>query len=67
MKLKLLHTVTSAIEDFWGEVLRSSTESISRVVILHVQFTKAEITEGDVASVVQKNVLGFEISKNAHE
>lgn len=55
-------TVSSTVEDFGGKVLRSPTERVGHIVILHVELAQTKVTEGDVARVIEKDVLRLEIT-----
>lgn len=57
-----MRTIPSTAEDLGGEVLRSSAECVCRVVILHVELAQPEITKGDVARVIEKDVFGLEVA-----
>ena len=36
--------------------------TICLVVLLHIEFTEAEITQGNVPGVIKKDIFGFEVS-----
>lgn len=44
------------------QVLGSTTEGVGAVFVLHVQLAETEIAQGDVALVVEQNVLGLQIT-----
>ena len=56
------HTVALAAENFRRKVFWSSTERVRRVGVLHVELAQAEIAQSNVASVVQQDVLRFEVT-----
>jgi hypothetical protein len=57
-----LRTITGTVEDLGGEVLRSSAKCVCHVVILHVELAQSEITKGDVARVIEKDVFRLEVA-----
>ena len=57
-----LRTVSSAVEDLGGKVLRSSAERVGHIVILHVELAQTKVTEGDVARVIEKDIFRLEVT-----
>lgn len=55
-------TVTIAAQNFWGKIFWGATECIGLLVVLHIKLAKTEVTQSDVASVVQKNIFWFQIA-----
>lgn len=53
MRTAARRTVTVSVEDFGGEILWCATERVCGVRVFHVKLAQAEITQGDVSSVVQ--------------
>ena len=58
-----LRTIPSTVEDLGGKVFWSSAERVCRVVVLHVELAQPEITKGDVASVIEKDVFWLEVAE----
>ena len=56
------HTISSTIENLRSKILRSSAESVCGIIVFHVQLTKTEVTESDVAGIIQKNIFRFKIT-----
>lgn len=56
-------TVSISRQDLRREVLRCTTECVSLLIFLHVEFAQPEITKCDVAGVIEKDILWFEIPK----
>jgi hypothetical protein len=55
-------TISSTVENLGCKVLRGSAERVGHIVILHVKLAQTKVTEGDVARVIEKDVLGLEIT-----
>jgi hypothetical protein len=55
-------TISCTVQDLGGEVLRGSAESVGHVVIFHVELAQSEITEGNMARVIEKDVFRLEVA-----
>jgi len=53
--------VALAQKQLWRQVLGGSTEGVGLLVETHVDLAEAEVAQGDVALIVQENVLGLEV------
>ena len=63
-------TVSLAAKNLRCQILRCPAEGVGLVRVLHVEFAETEVAQGDVTGVVEKDVLGFQITgfwrQNAH-
>ena len=55
-------TVTLVVQDLRCKVFGSSAEGVGCIRIFHIQLAQTEVTQGDVSCVVEKDVLGLEIT-----
>ena len=51
-----------ALNDLWGQVFRSSTESGGGFTRVGEEFSKAEVSQLDVAIFINENILRFQVS-----
>ena len=54
--------ITLPVQELGGEILGGAAEGVGFVLVFHVEFAEAEVAEGDVADVVDEDVLGFQVA-----
>ncbi len=50
-------TVALSAQNLWCQILRGTTEGVGRIRVLHVELAQAEVAQGDMTGIVQKDVL----------
>ena len=55
--------VAFSVQNLGSEVLGCTAEGVGLVGVFHVELAETEVAEGDVTSVVQEDILGFQVTK----